>query len=467
MNDNAPVVDPRCVDLPHAPPLPPAGAKDASPPPDTFTRPHPRERTGGRFALPELLPGLLRILGSMVIIAATGLFLFQHWTGGDDLHRFLLLLSYTVILTGLGFATKHWLNEAKSARLFIGLGLVAVSTSVTVLAALLYGQWGTPQATLYPAYFLWQGVLGPTLWLTAGISLVILAAQARLGFMVLAREPSAAMTGLFLLNAGLLLIPLRDPRIVSAIALAGFVFSQRTLGRLRARHLSLRTPSAVAARLAVYLPLAIMTGRSAYLYAAGDVAVVCIALLAYATLRQLAQLDGLRPAWRLGLLTSASAPALAAAFAATSAALEGNLIAGAYAPLSVALLFGAPMFDLHRISAPEHTRFASMGISSALLAALLLLFATGATVGIAAPLGLVLLDLFTARGARLRKEFHFALVSLAVTLMVGGVRTIGHFTFDHTLGLAASGIALVLAAALIERHGQRIGQWLRMPGPDH
>ncbi|MGB0721586.1 MAG: hypothetical protein ACPGU7_04235 [Gammaproteobacteria bacterium] len=454
MSIKAPSIDPRWVDLPeHSEPGPdgvnPSGVGEAP-----------------RATLAKLRPGLaglLRVLGSIVIVASTGMFLFQRWDGGDDLHRFLLLLSYTVTLTGLGFATNRWLHEPKSARVFIGLGLIAVSTTVTVLAALLYGQWAMPDQVLYPDHFLWQGVEDQTLFITTALSAVLLAAQARVGFMVLAREPSAALTGLFLMNAVLLMIPVREPWIVTGIALAGFMFSLRALGRLRARHLSLRTPAALSARVAVLLPLAIMAGRSAYLYAAGAVAVACFALLAYASLRQLAKLDGMRPNWRNALLISATLPALVAAVSTTSAASHAELFAESYSAVFIALVFGVFMSDLHRLATAGQTRFASLGIIGALIAALFLLFVTAPSANGAVALVIALLGLIMARAARLRLAFHSALAVLAVAVIRVGISAYANFSFDHTLGLAIGGIALVLGAALIERHGRLVRTWLRMP----
>ena len=53
----------------------------------------------------------LRILGASVLLASMSVFLLQGWNEGNDVRRYLLLLTQTGLLTAAGFAMSHGLKE--------------------------------------------------------------------------------------------------------------------------------------------------------------------------------------------------------------------------------------------------------------------------------------------------------------------------------------------------------------------
>ena len=99
----------------------------------------------------------LRILGAAGLLASMSLFLLQGWNDGNDIGRYLMLLTQTGLLAAAGFAMSHGLKETKGARLFFGLALVSVPANFTILGALLYSvfQWDGALTT-YPGFATWQ-----------------------------------------------------------------------------------------------------------------------------------------------------------------------------------------------------------------------------------------------------------------------------------------------------------------------
>ena len=85
----------------------------------------------------------LRFLGAAVLLASMSIFLLQGWNEGNDISRYLLLLSQTGLLAASGFALSYGLKETKGARIFFGLALISIPANFTILSALLYSvfQW--------------------------------------------------------------------------------------------------------------------------------------------------------------------------------------------------------------------------------------------------------------------------------------------------------------------------------------
>ena len=99
----------------------------------------------------------LRILGAAVLVASMSVFLLQGWSEGNDISRYLLLLTQTGLLAAAGFAMSHGLRETKGARIFFGLALGSIPANFTILGALLYSvfQWDGGLIN-YPDYAHWQ-----------------------------------------------------------------------------------------------------------------------------------------------------------------------------------------------------------------------------------------------------------------------------------------------------------------------
>ncbi|MES9993979.1 MAG: hypothetical protein ABW098_18670 [Candidatus Thiodiazotropha sp.] len=232
---------------------------------------------------------VLRLLGGSLTIIAILLFLFQRWDDADDLLRYGMILGETLVLTLLGFATSILLKEQKSARVFLGLSLVSTSAVFTILGAMIYSQvqW-FPAVGNLPDFAFWTAdSLNTVLLLLAG-SFVILGGQSLFGFSVLARPASRRLSLLMMLNVVLLLLPIRNMGITTLLVAPALLFSFHNLFLLRRTMPAMRTGEGFVAGILVLLPLIIMIGRGAYLYAMDAMAFATIGLLIYLLLRQLA-----------------------------------------------------------------------------------------------------------------------------------------------------------------------------------
>lgn len=232
---------------------------------------------------------LMRIFGGGLTVMAIMMFLFQRWDEATDLMRYGMIMGETLILTALGLATSYWLKEQKSARLFLGLSLVSTSATFTILGAMIYSQiqW-LPVETNPPEFAFWMmDSVNSMTWLLPA-SLILLGGQSLFGFSVLARPLAKRLTLLLLLNVVLLLLPIREMGITSLMVAPALLFAFRHLSVLRRSTPALRTTEGLMASALVMLPLFIMIGRGAYLYAEDAMAIGSLALIVYLLLRQLA-----------------------------------------------------------------------------------------------------------------------------------------------------------------------------------
>jgi len=235
------------------------------------------------------ISNILRLCGGGFTAMAILLFLFQRWEDASDLSRYAMIFGETLTLTLLGFVTSRWFKDQKSARVFLGLGLVSTSAVFTILAAMIHSQvpW-MPVASDLPGFAVWAIDSMDTVMLLVAGSVAVLGGVSLLTLTVLAR-PAARRLGLLLMvNIALLLIPVRDMGITTLMLLPALFFGFHHLAKLRKSTPAMRTGEGTMAGFLVMLPLFIMIGRGAYLYAEGPVAIGSLAMLAYLLLRQVA-----------------------------------------------------------------------------------------------------------------------------------------------------------------------------------
>jgi hypothetical protein len=233
---------------------------------------------------------ILRLAGGGFTVAAILIFLFQRWEDASDLYRYGMIFGETLTLAVLGFATSRWLKDQRSARVFLGLSLVSTSAVFTILAAMIYSQvqWMPVVANL-PDFAFWAIDSMDSVLPLLGGSFILLGALSLFTLSVLARPVARSLGLLFMLNIGLLLLPVRDMGITTLLVLPALFFGFRYLGTLRGSTPAMRTGEGAMAGLLVLLPLFIMIGRGASLYGHGPVAIGSLALLAYLLMRQIAQ----------------------------------------------------------------------------------------------------------------------------------------------------------------------------------
>ena len=240
----------------------------------------------GSSELMKKLPSLLRILGTTALLVAMYSFLVKGWQSGGDVFRYLLMLGHTGAMAGIGLASGHWLKEGKGARLLLTLALVSVAANFAILGAFIYSQSAAALALNYPGYVAWKvGSLSTALVITA-VAMVVLLPVVMLGFRVLSRSMSSKLAALYLISNAALLIPLREPHLVGYMVV-GLSLLVLMVSRNAARqNISAKTSEGMMALVLQYLPMAVLLGRSIWLYSPELFLLTVLALTVFFALRQ-------------------------------------------------------------------------------------------------------------------------------------------------------------------------------------
>lgn len=407
------------------------------------------------------LSAVLRLLGAGVTVAAIGLFLFEGWDDATDLHRYGMILGETLVLTLLGWLTSRWLKEQKSARVFLGLGLVSTTAVFTILGAMIYSQMHVLATTAnLPAFAMWTGGSPESVaWLLA-VSLLLLGGQALFSFSVLARPVARKLSLMLMLNIALLLMPVRDMGTTALLVLPAVIVGLRQLSLLRRQVPAMRTAEGVAASVLAMLPLLVMVGRSAYLYAEGWVAIGSLALVTYGMLRPIAQSIVSSTALRRVLESMSILPALVTTAAFTRVlgdmGADDRWLILAFAGLLIAFLI-----DLAKWSIDNRPLFLR-GICAVVLGTVVLeqLLWPDITSALIAVSLTTLVALFGYHA----REGHVLRLSLLV-LLGSGALLVSEIGATLDLGswveLAALGMGSIVLAAAVERHGTRFAAIVR------
>lgn len=415
-------------------------------------------------ALPERqlmqrLPQLLRMAGAAALLVAMYSFLVQGWQDGNDLLRYAMLLGHSLALCGLGLASGHWLRENKGARLLLTLALASVPANFAILGAFLYAQVGDGSPLPYPHYALWRlDSLSATvaILVTAGLLLIPVVL---LGFRVLARSLSSRFALLYLAGNAALLIPLRDPIPIAALTLALALLALLNNGHSRDDHLAARTPDGLIARLLQYLPLAVLLGRSFWLYNNDDFLFTSALLILFLVARQLSLILPGQSTLR-GLLEVGSA-LLTPLIGLGLFSLLHRLLPDALLLPVISLAIAGLLFELSsRVEmAPPLYRTLSM---------LTLLIGLLGNLALFGGLGTALLCI--AAGTALAVCGHLCqqwlLTATGVSIAAAGLlyqlfRILIQFDLGSWLSLAVLGILAILLASLLETRGAGIRPWLQ------
>ena len=212
------------------------------------------------------LARLLRVVGSLVVVAAAACFLVQRWGGLDHLMRYFSFLIFTAGLGGLGIFCGIRLREDKSARTFLALGGGLVVVNFAQLAALIYSRFLIGNDFIkYPSFLLWQAPSMGSLLFASAIGVPLLIAISAASFTALAREVRMplllAFTGLNLA----LLVPLRDPTSTGLLSIV-MVIVLGVLHKCIRNNPVMKTFEGRIVQIHMLLPVAIIIGRGAYLY---------------------------------------------------------------------------------------------------------------------------------------------------------------------------------------------------------
>jgi hypothetical protein len=411
----------------------------------------------------------LRILGAAVLLASMSVFLLQGWNDGNDISRYLLLLTQTGLLAAAGFAMSHGLKETKGARIFFGLALVSIPANFTILGALLYSvlQWDGALTT-YPGYASWTIETIAGTGLTLGGAMVVLLPVTLFCFAIMARQSAKALSLHFLLLNALLLLPIRSSLAAGTVGLLGVMYALTIVATLTAKDRSLKTGEGKFALATLFIPIGIILFRSMYFYQVDSLMVAMVSLALFLSARQVTQFPD-RSARLAVFLEVLSLPfAMAVALASTDA-MSPMLAKGLAAPLFAAV-YAVLALDVMRRTASRYLRKAigvSISLSVTVSFTLGVLMMQNATTALLSVMAGVMLVLWGASGRKPVAMFG-GLVTAAAGVFLGFDALVQLVINSSWIDLAVFGASAIALGSVVDRHGVviklRLDKWFNDVG---
>ena len=412
--------------------------------------------------------GTLRALGGGTLVLGLINFLMTGVDVQNDLQRFLLLLLQTSVFTIGAFTLQRVLSDMRGARLLLGVALLSVPAGFAVLGAMLYGwipldnaQWLNTdgflrRGTSYPGFAHWQATRGSELLLASAAALVALLPTTWFAVAVMARKASPWLVPAFVVSCSLLLVPVRDPVLISVMIIAGLVGLFALLARRGKGQPELATLEGRFVQLALFAPLLILAMRSLVMYPPSAALNFSLSLAVFALARW--SMTTLNTSSRLHYLLYP-----VGAFAALSVAINSAWWISGFNDmwtLALATLVGAPLLrSLRSCTTSIRMPFIIEGLAATLAlvnwaVASILLFPLTMESSLLVLVSHLLTPLIIFLCAVFDKRFLIALLSL---IAIGDefqwiARDLMSHVLDHGWQiLVVVGLASVIAAAVIDR----------------
>ena len=411
----------------------------------------------------------LRILGAAVILASMSVFLLQGWSEGNDISRYLLLLTQTGLLAAAGFAMSHMVKETKGARIFFGLALVSIPANFTILGALLYSvfQWDGGLAT-YPGYASWRIEEVASIGVTLGGAMLVLLPVTLICFTIMARHSAKTLSLHFLVVNALLLLPIRSSLAAGTVGLLGVLYALHVIGKVTQSDRALKTGEGKFALATLFIPLGIILFRSLYFYQVDSLMVAMVSMVLFLLARQ-ASLFPDRNARLASFLELLSWPLAISVALAVTDAFEPGAATGLKAPLFAAVYSALALDIMWRTDSRVLAKM--VGVSISLFVALSFTFSVAISPSaLTALFSLAAGVMLLLWGLAGRKP----LTSIAgVVTVIAGVS----FGFDDIvqlivtsswIDLAIFGASAIALGSVIDRHGVviklRLTKWFDSVG---
>lgn len=432
-------------------------------PPRPPTQPQPEPAPGAiERALRSIrdlasLSEILRLAGAASLIVSMAVYLLQGWHEGNDIDRYLKLLTQTGLLAGAGLAVAQLLNEARGARVLFGLALVSVPVNMTVLAALIYSQvqWDGALGQ-YPAFATWQVVDPVTFGVVAPVAVAALVAVTCFSFAVLARAQWRQLAWPFLAMNATLLLPVRDSVITGTLALVTAAWAIWHLRHLHRSNTVLHTTEGRFAMLSFAIAPTILLLRSGYFYELDSLMSAALALAAFMALRQTRRVPERNPRAAVLLELAMAAVAFMAAWAVGD--LVEPALPDALPVVVFAAVFAGLCVDVYR-GTQSGRLAATLSFTANLMLGLSVLLAL--LIDTTVPVTLVAVvagAAMTAWGVFQSRPSASALgaLTLVASLLLGSEPLVRLFMQGGWLTLAITGGTAIVAASLVDRFGPAI-----------
>ncbi len=215
------------------------------------------------------LSGLLRFLGTMILLSSPAIFMLQQWGEMNHIARYLSFLGLTGLIASTGFFCAMKLKETKGARTLLGISAAVLPVHFLQIGALIYSRVGDTAPNI-PEYFIWRAPSAGSLIVVTAAALCTLIPIAFISFSALARAGARELTAVYIAGCLFLLIPTRDPLLIASAGAAAFAVVS-TLDAMRFRdEAGLRTFEGHLCRLLCYMPVVMLFARQVYLYDANQ-----------------------------------------------------------------------------------------------------------------------------------------------------------------------------------------------------
>lgn len=399
----------------------------------------------------------LRILGAAVLVASMSLFLMQGWNDGNDIRRYLMLLTQTGLLATAGFALSHGLKEAKGARLFFGLALVSIPANFTILGALLYSvfQWDGALTT-YPGYATWQIENVASTGITLAGAMVVLLPVTMFCFAIMARHSAKTLSLHFFALNMMLLLPIRGSLAAGTVALLGTMYALYVVRNVIGKDRALMTAEGKFALITLFIPAGIILFRSMYFYEVDSLLIAMLSMAAFMAARQATLFPERSP--RVAIMLEVLSIPIALVFAtALSNALMASVTWPWVAPL-FSIAYSVLALDVVRRT--ENRRLASaIGFSVSLFVASSFILSVAADQGaLTAFLSLIAGALMVMAGIALRnRSATIAGILTAIAGVMFGFEALLSLVLDSSwIDLAIFGACAITLGSVLDRHGVAI-----------
>jgi len=336
--------------------------------------------------------------------------------------------------------------------------LVSVPANFAILGGFILSNMPSSETVLYPDYVAWSvASLADALWVSM-VALALMLPVIWLGFVVLYRRMGRELAGLFLVSNVLLLVPLRDSLLVGGsvllLALIILVLSQRI-----SRHcLVAKTEEGRLALALQFLPLAVMAGRSVWLYSANEFVFFTLAAVMVVAVRQVAVSLQTSRKVRISLELLSLILTIVAGVA-TGALIESLHFSEELSVIAAMFVMSGLMYELSMRAVWAAAFYRGLALFMLVAGASLNTFVFNT-------LETALLSVVVGIGASLwaykTQQLKLLVVGLSLVLLSVLEQVLGlvqFFNFGGWLSLALMGISAIVIASVLESRSALIKPW--------